>query len=510
MIAKGVGMFDDKTTSLVITADGELQSRCRRNAPSGGTLHIMDPAKFLDDLELAALKSGINMEEQEQEEALASSSLSLGEQIKLGQLDAEIKLRGQLLDLEIQLGKKPKMTNKRRKKLGAKINKLKENLALRGPSLLDQITSIDDSRLKTNGENGNLGIDHRQQDLLLSRWREIQNRSSRREQTGDRVVYAEQLRRQIMDNEETVMNFDLGEKDNWPPAQSFVMHMNGFMSIPENKYDSGIGPKNSILPNEIKGFVGDTDISPPAFSTYELLNTVHGTRSSSFTSNGSKIDTLKLVVVSDTHGFEGQLVDPETSSDILPEGDILLHLGDFAKEGSFEQEMNSLRAFDTWLAKQPHKYKVIVRGNHDPFICDFPLSGAWYVTKPTTILIPNDRQQEQQSFVLGVVPHGSPRNLSASKCIPSSCDILATHLPPFKTGLDRTYTGKNVGSPFLSKIVRSMGDQAPRLWFCGHIHEGRGVYKKQFSGSSSRETTIVSVFRNCRAILHFVCHVQCY
>jgi Icc-related predicted phosphoesterase len=50
-----------------------------------------------------------------------------------------------------------------------------------------------------------------------------------------------------------------------------------------------------------------------------------------------------------------------------------------------------------------------------------------------------------------VVPHGLLQNLVVSGGIPSSCDILATHLPPFKT-LDRTYSGKIVGSAFLSEI----------------------------------------------------------
>jgi hypothetical protein len=50
--------------------------------------------------------------------------------------------------------------------------------------------------------------------------------------------------------------------------------------------------------------------------------------------------------VSDIHGFVGQLTNPESMSEILPEGDILLHLGDFAVEELFENMFNGLGAFN--------------------------------------------------------------------------------------------------------------------------------------------------------------------
>jgi predicted phosphodiesterase len=211
-------------------------------------------------------------------------------------------------------------------------------------------------------------------------------------------------------------------------------------------------------------------ISPPELSTLERLNKESDVR----------METMNLVVVSDTHGFEGQLIHPETKNDILPDGDVLLHLGDFALDGSHEHALHGLKAFDIWLAKQPHKYKIVVRGNHDPWTFNFSLSKAWYVTKPATINV--------GGFVLAVVPHGSPRKLASDGGIPKTCDILATHIPPYKT-LDRSYSGKHAGSPFLTKVVRGMRDKAPRLWLCGHIHEARGVAKRNFGGS---ETTVIN------------------
>jgi calcineurin-like phosphoesterase family protein len=72
-------------------------------------------------------------------------------------------------------------------------------------------------------------------------------------------------------------------------------------------------------------------------------------------------------------------------SELLPRGDVLFHLGDFALEGSPSAEKKALESFDKWLAQQPHPIKIVVRGNHDPQHYEFPASGAWYITEATTV-----------------------------------------------------------------------------------------------------------------------------
>jgi Calcineurin-like phosphoesterase len=201
------------------------------------------------------------------------------------------------------------------------------------------------------------------------------------------------------------------------------------------------------------------------------------------------LKTLQIVAISDTHGFEGQLLTQKTLDDdnsdgqtgavseLLPRGDVLFHLGNFALEGSPSAEKKALESFDKWLAQQPHPIKIVVRGNHDPLHYEFPASGAWYIAEATTVsLTPN--------LVLGVIPHGPMRKKSI---LPKACDILATHVPPY-TILDRTCTGKAAGSTHLTKLVRSMQDK-PRLWLCGHIHEGPGVAVRQWGAQS---TTIIN------------------
>jgi predicted phosphodiesterase len=448
VVANGVSLFGE---SIVITADRELKSRCQRFSTGG--MHIMDPAKYIDDMEMASTKS----DEAGDPEVDEDTPLSLGKQITLGKLDDEIRLRGQLLDAEIQLGKKKKATNKKRKKLQSRIERLREQLALRGPSLMDRLTSIDSSLV----EKG-MSFEPDEQDLLLSRWQELQHRSIRREQTGDRVVYAERLRRQVLKSETVRTEF---ENCDLSSAKSFVQYINGLedQASTMDVTDDPNSPSHNI-------HVDCTSISPPAFSTYELLSQA----------NDSNLKTLKMVVVSDTHGFESQLVGSNDETEVLPDGDILLHLGDFALEGSYESEDKGLKQFDLWLARQPHKYKIVVRGNHDPWTYDFPASRAWYINEPASATI--------GGLKMAIVPYGSARKITASGKVPTECDIFVSHVPPHKT-LDRTLNNKNAGSAFLSRMVRSMKNNAPRLWLCGHIHEGRGMKKHKFGNV---ETTVVN------------------
>ena len=80
-------------------------------------------------------------------------------------------------------------------------------------------------------------------------------------------------------------------------------------------------------------------------------------------------DEVRIVCVSDTHGFEGQLPP-------LPPGDCLIHCGDFAPDGGATVRLRAVEAFDHWLAAQPHTVKLVIRGNHDPRGATFPVSGV--------------------------------------------------------------------------------------------------------------------------------------
>ena len=45
----------------------------------------------------------------------------------------------------------------------------------------------------------------------------------------------------------------------------------------------------------------------------------------------------------------------------IPAGDILIHAGDFTRCGNLKE----VREFNTWIGTLPHKYKVVIAGNHE-------------------------------------------------------------------------------------------------------------------------------------------------
>lgn len=63
----------------------------------------------------------------------------------------------------------------------------------------------------------------------------------------------------------------------------------------------------------------------------------------------------RFVCISDTHSLTHKL--PKA----LPEGDVLLHAGDFSNTG-LPKEVDKFVAF---LTEQPHPVKIVIAGNHD-------------------------------------------------------------------------------------------------------------------------------------------------
>ncbi len=62
----------------------------------------------------------------------------------------------------------------------------------------------------------------------------------------------------------------------------------------------------------------------------------------------------RLVCLADTHGLHR-----ETD---VPEGEFLIHAGDFLPTGTDPAEVED---FDDWLAGLHHPHKIVVAGNHD-------------------------------------------------------------------------------------------------------------------------------------------------
>jgi len=91
---------------------------------------------------------------------------------------------------------------------------------------------------------------------------------------------------------------------------------------------------------------------------------------------------VRIVCISDTHGQHAKLS--------VPAGDVLIHAGDFMPFGDTPKEIVD---FNHWLGKQPHRFKVVIAGNHDLMFERHPgaakemLSNAIYLENSGTELL---------------------------------------------------------------------------------------------------------------------------
>ena len=202
----------------------------------------------------------------------------------------------------------------------------------------------------------------------------------------------------------------------------------------------------------------------------------------------------RLVIISDTHN-QHSLLD-------LPNGDILIHAGDFSGTGTARQ----VAAFIEWFSSRPHPHKVLIAGNHDLTLHEGYYEQMWWRfhrAREDDAAIRALVEEKQRGGALhylldreveaaGLRIYGAPWqpefcgwafNLprgeeSARKwaAIPAGVDVLVTHGPPLGA-LDRLASGERVGCADLAREV--FGRVRPRVHAFGHIHESYGVVDVQ-------------------------------
>jgi Icc-related predicted phosphoesterase len=177
---------------------------------------------------------------------------------------------------------------------------------------------------------------------------------------------------------------------------------------------------------------------------------------------------MKIICISDTHNLHKDLK--------IPNGDILIHAGDMTCVGG----MDEIKEFNEWLGTLPHRYKIVIAGNHDLYLESVPLLANLLITNAIYL---NDSGIELE----GLKIWGSPispnfqdwafnreRGKSIRKhweMIPADTDILITHCPPFGI-LDFNNKGKYEGCQDLLEIVQQK--IKPRLHVFGHLHDAYG------------------------------------
>ncbi len=177
---------------------------------------------------------------------------------------------------------------------------------------------------------------------------------------------------------------------------------------------------------------------------------------------------MKFVAISDTHGQHRGLQ--------LPEGDVIIHSGDFCHYGSDD----NMHDFLKWYANLEFEHKILIGGNHDFFAAE--QSERFEEMLPDGIDYLHDNGIE----INGIKIWGSPympdlvkwafgkKRGSAMKAhwdlIPKDVDILITHTPPHGI-LDRSRSGKSLGCEELSKRLRAL---QVKVHIFGHIHASYG------------------------------------
>ena len=190
---------------------------------------------------------------------------------------------------------------------------------------------------------------------------------------------------------------------------------------------------------------------------------------------------MKLTIISDTHGYHEGVT--------LPNGDILIHCGDFSSGG----QPIAVERFLKWYNKQPHPHKILLAGNHD---ISFQKNPEWKVSILNKLYLQDSNHHYLENSgieIEGIKFFGSPytpkffnwvfmykrRSNEAYKiwrAVPSNTDVIISHGPP-KEVLDKCNNHvpphpDRAGCEVMRKIIRKI---KPKYCLFGHIHEGYGL-----------------------------------
>lgn len=167
---------------------------------------------------------------------------------------------------------------------------------------------------------------------------------------------------------------------------------------------------------------------------------------------------LRVVVISDTHNQHDRFT--------LPEGDVLVHCGDFTAAGSDPE----LRDFDRWLAGLPFEHKLIVAGNHEYWMDGTGARIEALIRHGRVLMDELVEIAGRRFYGMSWVSRGGGPSADRFDRIPAELDMLLTHEPPFGV-LDRTLQDQHLGCPELLGAVQLL---RPRRHAFGHIHENAG------------------------------------
>lgn len=191
----------------------------------------------------------------------------------------------------------------------------------------------------------------------------------------------------------------------------------------------------------------------------------------------------RFVLLSDTHNRHRHVEEAHG----LPDGDVLVHAGDFTRLG----RAHEIEDFVSWFATRPHQHKVCIAGNHDFGMQEDPHRWATTFRQRGIVYL-----ADAAATVAGWRCYGSPwtpwfhdwafnarpGDELARICAQVSDDveILLVHGPPHGI-LDRVAEPGDREDPHVGSremLARLSALRDLRLYVCGHIHEAHGQVER--------------------------------
>ena len=190
---------------------------------------------------------------------------------------------------------------------------------------------------------------------------------------------------------------------------------------------------------------------------------------------------MRIVIISDTHGMGQHALH-------IPDGDVLIHCGDFCSHGTM---LDCIKFFH-WFNTFPHKHKIFIAGNHDVWLEQANPSQLKHLIPPELHYL-NDSGVELD----GVKFWGSPwtpafmnwafnaeRGEDIKKhwdLIPDNTDVLITHGPPYGfcdlcPDYDNPTRQSHLGCKDLAEKVLKV---KPKIHCFGHIHYPYGTTQNE-------------------------------
>lgn len=181
---------------------------------------------------------------------------------------------------------------------------------------------------------------------------------------------------------------------------------------------------------------------------------------------------MKILHISDTHGFHKQIK--------IPKGiDMIIHTGDASNQKDPYQNEWEMKDFLMWYETLDIKYKIYIPGNHDTSIEKGLIKKIDFLSRHIHLL------NHDWIDIEGIKIFGSPYTPTFGEWafmkdrskisrvwekIPEEMDIIAIH-GPCKGILDLSYNRKNelefCGDSALKKRIMKL---QPKLFLSGHIH----------------------------------------